>query len=562
MYDSYKDLKSYKWALDVIEGRFLANKYVKLECKRYIDRLENPPEGYFFDLNEIEILHSLLQNINFGTGEGVQGNPFYDHLAGFQFFILDNIWGFVDDEGIRMIQDVTLLMGRKSAKSVLSALLEILILLTADKFSQHALGGLTRNISALIKEDIKKIIKNSPYIKPLFKIQRDSITCLHNEAVLKNLSGEANNEQGLLLSSYVMDEVGNQKTHDLISALKLSQMSTRQRLSINISTGYPYEINVMRDLCDLHKKNLDGLLEDEGMFSLMFELDEEDIKTGEWLDNHKLWIKASPLQMTLEKGIKFLEGEFKKALELPGAMSEFKNRILNMWVNSNIGYSYISIDDIKTCKIDGYNWNDKDVIVGLDLSMSFDNTAVVIMTKDKDDFISQSWCFIPNNKIEEKCKVEKVDYRRFIEKKNCFGCGENKISYGFVENFVFQLEENLGCNIKYIAYDKHNAPSSVDKFKEAGYKCVEIEQSFLTLHKPTKLMKESVADRLFKFVDNDLFVLNVSNAKEVWNPSGSLSMISKRNSQFKIDMLAATLNCFAIIEELNTEKADYSVFIG
>lgn len=35
-----KDLKGYKWAKEVVEGKFIANKWVKLECKRYVDRLE------------------------------------------------------------------------------------------------------------------------------------------------------------------------------------------------------------------------------------------------------------------------------------------------------------------------------------------------------------------------------------------------------------------------------------------------------------------------------------------------------------------------------------------
>lgn len=31
-----KDLKGYKWAKEVVEGKFIANKWVKLECKRYV----------------------------------------------------------------------------------------------------------------------------------------------------------------------------------------------------------------------------------------------------------------------------------------------------------------------------------------------------------------------------------------------------------------------------------------------------------------------------------------------------------------------------------------------
>ena len=32
-----EDLKGYLWAKDVVSGKFIANKWVMLECKRYVD---------------------------------------------------------------------------------------------------------------------------------------------------------------------------------------------------------------------------------------------------------------------------------------------------------------------------------------------------------------------------------------------------------------------------------------------------------------------------------------------------------------------------------------------
>ena len=36
-----EDLIGLRWAEDVVSGKFIANKYVKLECKRYIDRIND-----------------------------------------------------------------------------------------------------------------------------------------------------------------------------------------------------------------------------------------------------------------------------------------------------------------------------------------------------------------------------------------------------------------------------------------------------------------------------------------------------------------------------------------
>ena len=64
-----KDLKGYKWAKEVVEGKFIANKWVKLECKRYVDRLEGKVNlPCFFDFNEAETIYKLLSLINYATG--------------------------------------------------------------------------------------------------------------------------------------------------------------------------------------------------------------------------------------------------------------------------------------------------------------------------------------------------------------------------------------------------------------------------------------------------------------------------------------------------------------
>ena len=74
-------------------------------------------------------------------------------------------------------------------KSFLTALIEVLILLRAAKFSQSGIGGKTRDISSLVKNAVIELIKSSPAISKYFKITRDKITCLINEATLKNFSG-------------------------------------------------------------------------------------------------------------------------------------------------------------------------------------------------------------------------------------------------------------------------------------------------------------------------------------------------------------------------------------
>ena len=125
MYKTYEDLKGYKWAKEVVSGEFIANKYVILECQRYIDRLENLQHRedfeYYFNLEEAKIVFGLTKLMNFPTGF-FAGKPIYNHIAGFQAFVVENIFCWFskepDENGLvtKMIEEVYLEIGRKSSR--------------------------------------------------------------------------------------------------------------------------------------------------------------------------------------------------------------------------------------------------------------------------------------------------------------------------------------------------------------------------------------------------------------------------------------------------------------
>lgn len=555
MYNSYEDLKGYKWAKEVVEGKFIANKYVILECQRYIDRLEKLQHeedfGYFFNLEEAEIVFGLTKLMNFPTGF-FAGKPIYDHIAGFQAFVIENIFCWdskeADENGLvtKMIEEVYLEIGRKSSKSFLTGLIEVLILLRAAKFSQSGIGGKTRDISALVKTSVIELIKSSPLIAKYFKITRDKITCLINEATLKNFSGEADNINGLLLTSFIVDECSNMETNDVIGALKLSQMSVNgSRLSIYISTQYDNTKSVFNELIDYHKKVLLGVVDNAptNTLGLLFELDEED----DYMDS-KNWIKASPLQMTFENGRKFLKSEFAKALEVPSQMREFRIKILNQRLTDDGTESFVPISDLKKgCLEEEYDFRGKDVYIGIDLSLTTDTTSISFVHYDeiKNEFYSKIFCFVPQDTIFQRSKIEKIDYQMMCANKYCYACGDRIIDYSFVEDFLIRKVDEMGVNVLGIGYDKFNAMSSVNKWTNYGFETIEVRQHSTVLSAGTKLFKESVLQNRFFYDKNRLFEYQMSNARTAYDTNLN-QYINKKKSTGRIDMAVATMIAFVM----------------
>ncbi|AOY76909.1 terminase large subunit [Clostridium formicaceticum] len=543
-----QDLKGYKWAKDVVEGRFIANKWVKLECKRYIDRLETLQNKdnfpCYFDFQEAETIYKLLGLINYATGF-YANKPILDHAAGFQMMTWENIfcWFYkeLDENGIRknMIEEIYLEIGRKAGKSFLCAVTELLIMLRSPKFAQHATAGKTRDISALVRNAIVEIIKASPLISKHFKITRDKIECKLNECTTKHLSGEANNINGLLLSSFIVDEVANQEDGSIIGALKLSQMSTKHRLSIYISTQYDIEHNAFNELLDYHKAILQGVdNETINTFGLLFELDE-----GDDFNDENNWVKSNPLQMAFEDGRNFLRQEYKKGLTIPSAMKEFRIKILNERLSGYSGETYIDFETWKKCQVDRIDLEGAEVVVEVDASLTTDLSAINIMYKENNMYYLISHAFLPENTLPSR--REKIDYRQMERQGYCTITKGSIVDYNVLEEYIRNIEIKHKCKIRYIATDPFNIVATMQKLSE-DYDVILLKQSYSVLSPPIKQFRDDVYKGLISYQKNTLLDWNMSNTTTVIGRSSGDILLNKVNkNKSRIDLVVASIFAYS-----------------
>lgn len=352
------------------------------------------------------------------------------------------------------------------------------------------------------------------------------------------------------------DEVGALRSRYPIDAMKSSQMNMVNRTGILISTAYESLNNPMTEEVDYATKVIHGDVEDEKLFAMLYRPDDNK----KWTDDDEL-LKANPLAIDIEENFDYLKEQRKKAIELPSAQKNFKTKHMNIFVDGDDSEVYIKTDDLRKNKLDGkYNWDGKEVYLGVDLAQSGDNTAVAMVHYDtyRDKMILKSWAFIPADSVFHKSKVEKIDYEMMIENGYAFASGDRIVSYRFIEDFVMKIEKEYGVKILGIGYDKWNAISSVNRWKdEGGLDVIEVKQHSSTLHAPTKLLKEYVIQEKIEYESNSLFERNVANAREVFDANMN-SYVNKKKSTGKIDMLAATINAVALWNtEIEEGKSTY-----
>lgn len=552
--------KVYEYAINASQDTKRTNVDIQIITENFLKDLERQDDEdfkYFFDIKLAKKITMLTQLINMASGIK-QGTPVHDSLAPFQWFFIMNVlcWKYKNEPEKRRYEQSILLIGRKSGKTFLVALLFILLLLLEPEYSEFYSVAPDRELSSIVKKEMEQQIEKSPAISKHFQIVRGEVRCLLTKSKFVPLATSENRMDGRKANVFVADEVGALRSRYPIDAMKSSQMNMVNRTGILISTAYESLNNPMTEEVDYATKVIRGDVEDDKLFAMLYRPDDNK----KWTDDDEL-LKANPLAIDIEENFEYLKEQRKKAIELPSAQKNFKTKHMNIFVDGDDSEVYVSTEDLRKNKLDGkYDWYGKNVYIGVDLAQSGDNTAVSMVHYDfrLDKFIIKSWAFIPSENVEQKSKIEKIDYRMMIENGYAFACGDRIISYRFVEDFVLNLEREYGVKILGIGYDKYNAISSVNRWSdEGGYDVIEVKQHSSTLHAPTKLLKEYIIQQKVGYEANILFERNVSNAREVFDNNLN-SYVNKRKSTGKIDMLAATIDAVTLWNtELEEGKSAY-----
>lgn len=539
------NLPATRYALDVLAEKFPTNKYIKAICKKYLYEIDHQDElDYYFDVVTAKQIMNIMKLINFATGS-VAGKSLYEGSVDYQFFLVLNMfcWKRKDKPEKRRYEVVLLWIARKNSKSCNAGLIMVILMLLEPKYSEFYLCSNTRDQAKIVYNETKKLIEVSPALAGRFKTRRDYIECLLNKNILKPLSSDYNTTDGLRVSAACIDEVGAAKDGGLIESMTSGMLSVSNRLLILISTSYANTQNPFLEWTEYSKKVIDGIVEDEKLFAMLYSLDDGDEMV---VDN---FMKANPLQAVLEDGKEYLESEYKKALEMGGdKLTSFKCKHLNIWLDGGVNEIYIDTNMLKQCSAPrgGINWRGHRVYGGLDLAMTTDNCSFTILANINGRVCSKTWAFIPAGKIEEKSRIEKINYRQMIEKGDCIACGDAVVDYGFIEDFIANLRTELGIEYIAIGYDRYNCMSTAQRLeREFHIPMIEVKQHSSVLHVPTKRLEELVLIGDFAYEQNQLYERNFSNARCTYDTNLN-RYVTKKKSTGKVDMVFSTLDALCL----------------
>ena len=541
--------KSYAYADKVVKNEIPAPKYVIKQCEEFLKICDGKDERYFLDEQKLNQIDDVLKLLVMPRGLKA-GNSIYECSCGYQWLLYAAALCVVHRENPnrRRYETVILEVARKNFKTFTIATIFVLLFLLEPKFSKFYSVAPDGALSREVKTAIEEILKSSPLVyqnkgTPRFKVLRDYIEFIPNENRYTPLNYSNSRMDGKLPNVFLADEVGALPNSYAIEAMRSGQLNILNKLGCIISTKYPTANNPFEDEVNYAKRVLDGTQADDTVFSLLYEPE----CTENWANDDMILKHANPVALEVPEIWDDLLKKRARAISVESARENFLTKHCNIIYQGAGTESFIDIKDLQRCRVNKIDWTGREVYVGVDLSMSNDNTAVAICAEEDGKILADVVCFIPEGRIDEKNKFEKLDYRRFVAAGKCIACGNRTIDYGAVEDFVFSIEEKYGVAVRAIGFDRYNAISSAQKWNQR-YNTVEIRQHSDTLHPPTKLLSEKITDGEFEYERNILLEINFENARCTYDTNMN-RYVTKKKSQGKVDMVAALINAVYLLQQ-------------
>lgn len=538
----------------VAEGKINAPKFVKLQVKEFLSIANNKDSRYKLDENKVRTIGELLKLLI--MPKGLKANStVYDAMAGFQWLFIIAILCTVerDNPDKRRYENAILEICRKNGKTFLIAVLFILLFFIEPKFSKFYSVAPDGSLSREIKTAIEEILRSSPAMlgkmngKEKFKMLRDYIHCNITENRYIPLNYSTGRLDGKLPSVFLVDETGALPNTYAIEAMRSGQLTILNKLGFIISTKYPTLNNPFEDEVDYAKRVLNGAVDDDKVFALLYEPDD----TKGWATNDEVLEQSNPLAIEITEIMDDLKAKRQVAIEIENKRENFITKHCNIIYSGAGSESFVNIADLQKGAVDHIDWNGREVFLGVDLALSTDNCAVDMVAYDEDEgkVYWDARAFIPEDRVDEKSKLERIPYRDFVNACYCIACGNRTVDYGAIERYIMQIEAQYGVTVMGIGYDRWNALSTAQKLEDAGYTMVEIKQHSSVLHPATKWLAELVADgNLVYEKGNKLLEINFENSRCVYDTNMN-RYVNKKKSRGKVDMVVAGINAMYLLHQ-------------
>ena len=498
-----------KYARAVARGRILACKWVKLACKRQLkDRKKHVKhaEKYIFDIKKANKVCSFIENLSHIKGEWAKRGENFK-LQPWQKFILTTIFGWVREDGNRRFRTVYIEVPRKNGKSSLSAAVG-LYMLTEDgeEGAEIYSAAVTRDQAKIVFSDAQKMARKESDLREKYgvEINAHNINVIKTASKFEALSAEANSLDGLNIHCAIIDELHAHKTRQVFDTLETSMGSRLQPLMWAITTAGSNRAGICYEQHSYLSKILEGTIEDDSYFGIIFGVDEGD----NWR-KEKTWKKANP-NLYISIYPDDMERLCIKASEIASAQNSFLTKRLNVWVNADTAWmNMIKWESCGNPNLKLKDFEGEDCWIGVDLASKIDIASIGIVFEKDGDYFGFSRNFLPEENVHSEAHANSAHYEGWSIEGWLNLTSGNMIDIDYIEQEIRELLSKY--SVRSIAFDPWQATQIMGRLLEDYAPVVEVRPTVQNFSDTLKTLEALVLAMKFHHEDNPLLTWAISN---------------------------------------------------
>ena len=532
-----------KYCGDVVSGVIPAGNLVKLACARHKwdrERENDPGFAYRYDEKKAERRCKFSEKLPHVKGKWA-GKKL--KLSPHQVFIRCAVWGWVrKKDGKRRFNIVYIEIPRKNGKSVDAADAGLYMLALDGEKGAEVYSGATSEKQALeVFRPAWQMANALPALREKFGISLSgnpkNPTCIYilsDMSRFEPLIGKPG--EGSSPHFAIIDEYHEHKTAEQYDAMETGMGAREQPLMFVITTAGTDTSSPCYDMHGRAVKVLDGTVEDESFFAIIYGIDPED----DYRD-FEVWKKANP-NYNVSVDADYLQRKHRETLTNVSKQNINLCKHLNQWMNA--GVAWMNMTKWAACEDKSLRLEDfrgATCYAALDLASKIDICALMLVFEMERGFAAFGKYYLP----EETVKLAGNEhYDKWVKE------GFITETPGARTDFLY-IEEDLKAihavhPIQELAYDPREASYLINNVM--GWlgveQCIEINQGPALMSEPMKELEARIYDQKLWHNGDPVLAWMMGNViKKQGRNSGPIKSYypTKQKNEFKIDGAVAMI---------------------
>ena len=551
-----------QYALDVVDGRQLANRYVRLAGERHLRDLEDgPARGLRFDEAAAGRSITFFSHLTLAEGDIAETKPRPFILRPWQSFIVGSCVGWMatdeeDGSEIRRFRNAYVETGKGSGKTPIGGGLGLFGVAGDTEAAPEVYSvGNTRDQSKIPWTDAKRMAEASPALRSRIEISAHALAVPSRNGTFQYLSSEARNLHGKRPHLVIVEEEHAHPDSSVIDAMRLGTKGRRNALIFRITNSGHDRHSICWQDHEYSVRILERILHDDAWFGFVCGLDmcDEHRSTGrpedgcprcdQWTDE-AVWPKANP-NLGVSIPVRYLRETVREAIGKPASQSIVKRLNFCIWTEGT--GKWLDAARFVECgppdpapaplPAGGNGW------AGLDLSSTTDLTAWVAIVPRATctihaeaarcyDLRARFW--LPADNLRHRVDHDHVPYDVWVRDGWISLTPGTRVDQ---ERIVAEIAP-LKNAVAVVGIDRWNTAWMTPALQAKGFVVIEVGQGFHDLSAPAKRLEADIAGGLVHHDGNPVLTWMVANAVATEDAAGNVKP-DKEKSTERIDGVSA-----------------------